>query len=371
MSQPTAPTLFAALTRRPQPDAGGKDARDAQQQAAAKAARRHLLEIVRSDWSYDPSSSASAAQSSAASRPDLDSDVIEWRPREQEDTSCSEQEGERGRSSPRAARDPYRFENPDAVAQSIIERRNRRLKRLQEEMQWNEGLKIWMARRDAWTGAKPSRAQRSTATTLEPVSTSGDVATISNEDERAETAERGSQDLTTEGRGAASQRPLENSDTQPSSVVEVPEETLIPVVQPNSLHGDNARAPITPNAYSTIYSRLILQSNAPTVPLNLKHVTRALVHGWKQNGEWPPKPTPRKEVQMARRRGVASAAVGSEATPGEIEVHAPQKHKRSGSLGETMKKVFSLRPGRRFHNRNNSRDSQGQPPPPAAAPGEV
>lgn len=348
MNQPsTSPTLFAALTRRP-----SKDAREAQQ-AAAKAARRQVLELVRNDWSYEPLSSPSELQSAAASRPDLECDVVEWRARDCE-TSGSETETAKIKPSSSSAgdkSDPYRFETPDVVAHGAIDidRVRRRRKRLQveEEMEWNEGLRLWMSRRDAWTGAKPA--------TLEPVGTSDESAATSPiDDESAEIAKTPSQDSTTQNQSVV------YPQNMPS--VEIPEETLVPVVHPNSLYGNHARSPVTPNAYSTIYSRLILQSNAPTVPLNLMHVTRALVHGWKASGEWPPKPTPRNDVPVRRRGATSTAAGRSEATRGNTEVSGSRKTGRSGSLGETMKKMFHLRPGRRFHLRTTSKDDEGPAP---------
>ena len=353
MSQATSPTLFAALTRRP-----GKESREAQQ-AAAKAARRQVLELVRNDWVYEPPSSGSATQSAVASRPDLDSDVVEWRTREQEDTSCSEGEDTKRKAGSRAKADPYRFENPDAVAQSLIERKARRRRRMQDEMQWNEGLRLWTSRRDAWTGAK---APSTPSAALEPVTTSDESAAgSSNDDESTDVAKVVSRDGTgiekVASQDSTTQRQPLGSAQKLSSHTEDPEETLIPVVQPNSLYGNHARTPVNPNAYSTIYSRLIVQSNAPTVPLNLKHVTRALVHGWKANGEWPPKPTPRNDVPV-RKRGAASAV--SLGTDGTHEANGCQRTRRSGSLSETMKKMFHLRPGRRFHLRAPSRDGEGQ-----------
>ena len=350
MSQGTSPTLFAALTRRPT-----KESREAQQ-AAAKAARRQILELVRNDWAYEPASSGSGCQSAVASRPDLDSDVVEWRAREQEDTSCSETEDTKGRSGLWAKSKPYRFENPDAVAQSIIERKARRRKRMQEEMQWNEGLRLWTSRRDAWTGARAPSMQHSTPAALETGATSDESAAgSSNDDDSTDIAKVASHDSTTQQQG------LESAQKLPSPTDDR-EETLIPVVQPNSLYGNHSRAPVNPNAYPTIYSRLIVQSNAPTVPLNLKHVTRALVHGWKANGEWPPKPTPRNDVPV-RKRGSASAA--PQGTDGTHEMSGGQRTRRSGSLSETMKKMFHLKPGRRFHLRTPSRDGEGQVAAPA------
>lgn len=35
---------------------------------------------------------------------------------------------------------------------------------------------------------------------------------------------------------------------------------------------------------------MIVQGLTPTVPINLSDVVKSLVQGWKEKGEWPPKP---------------------------------------------------------------------------------
>jgi hypothetical protein len=134
------------------------------------------------------------------------------------------------------------------------------------------------------------------------------------------------------------------------------EETLIPVMQASALYGDKIRTPIKPSSYSTIYSRLVVQANTPAVPLNLKHVVRALVFGWKQNGEWPPRPAPRIDVPVLKRRsGMIAARPEIAHTTSTTTVEPdPEERRRRGSLGGAVKKVFNL--SGRFHLRNNSRE---------------
>src|SRR5438477_12076202 len=59
---------------------------------------------------------------------------------------------------------------------------------------------------------------------------------------------------------------------------------IIPVAHP-------LRGLIHPGTYSGIYSRVTIQGTTPAVPINLADMTRVLVQGWKDNGEWPPKGT--------------------------------------------------------------------------------
>ncbi|KAI9716986.1 MAG: hypothetical protein M1828_007451 [Chrysothrix sp. TS-e1954] len=76
---------------------------------------------------------------------------------------------------------------------------------------------------------------------------------------------------------------------------------------------------ITPLLYPTIYRKLVLQQIRPSIPINLSHMTSALVQGWVEDGEWPESAAPvgilenirlrERERQRGRgRRGVVAAA---------------------------------------------------------------
>ncbi|KAI5201214.1 hypothetical protein AUEXF2481DRAFT_3884 [Aureobasidium subglaciale EXF-2481] len=139
-----------------------------------------------------------------------------------------------------------RFETPDSVGTSLEERKRRRRARRQQryeaEMAENIGLAHWSAQRNLWTGARPRTAENQTSSTA---------------------------------LGAIPDANL-----------------LIPKALP-LLPADNAvRSRITTNTYSDIYTKIILQGRTPSIPINLSDITRSLVHGWKEEGNWPPKPTP-------------------------------------------------------------------------------
>ncbi|KAF8455022.1 hypothetical protein BDZ91DRAFT_553597 [Kalaharituber pfeilii] len=135
---------------------------------------------------------------------------------------------------------PYMFQSPDSIAPSIGELRERKRKELEEEMEWNEGLKCWIARRDAWTGA--------------------------DKEERVKV-----------GRSKFADNPL--------------------------------TAVINENAYPAIYNKCVKRSVPPVVPINLRHVTNALVQGWKRDNEWPPSEGP-PEPSFARRSGPQRGSAG-------------------------------------------------------------
>ncbi len=64
---------------------------------------------------------------------------------------------------------------------------------------------------------------------------------------------------------------------------------LLPIY-PSLLPEDNIiRSSIKPAMYPAIYSKVVLQSLTPTVPVRLPDMIGALVQGWKSEGNWPPK----------------------------------------------------------------------------------
>jgi len=62
------------------------------------------------------------------------------------------------------------------------------------------------------------------------------------------------------------------------------------------------RRRISPDLYPEIYNKIILSGRTPSVPINLLVFTRALVQGWKDDGEWPPKQQP-VERSIGRKKG--------------------------------------------------------------------
>ena len=64
--------------------------------------------------------------------------------------------------------------------------------------------------------------------------------------------------------------------------------TQIPKTTPILPSTDPTRASLRPALYPSIYSKVIIQSLTPSVPINLGILVPALVDGWKRDGEWPP-----------------------------------------------------------------------------------
>ncbi|PGH05213.1 hypothetical protein GX51_03112 [Blastomyces parvus] len=445
-SQSHASSVFAAFHRKPHPDpSGGADGTAEKsletRDEAIKSAKRYLLQTIRDDWSYEYQS-ATPTPTSEPKHVDMPSQlkssiggdtsdgggqvpargVREWREREH-DSSCSESGGGVGvftgivsgqfnllSVSPKM-KDPYRFESPDAVQESVLERKRKRRKIMEEESAWNEGLRIWIERRDAWTGA---RLRKSTTGSQRNGSITG--ATGSTEasgagsctNEESEDVEMASLEPTEQG--AASSQPLSSSSSRdmqmsnarissppnsldnmgingaaspintydnvnfsPNHTLPDSEEPLIPVVEPLLPITNPVRASIKPSIYPSIYSKVVIQSLTPAIPINLSDVTKALVQGWKADGEWPPKPTVTQDVPIVKKR-----FGGNKPPPTE---DAGKSRRLSGSsVTGAVKKVLGLsgiNTGRRFHIRGGSHGGAGasagagSPTTSGVAPNEV
>lgn len=147
----------------------------------------------------------------------------------------------------------YPFESPDDVP--TPEKIRERMKReMETEMTWNDGLRLFVARRDAWTGAV------------------GDEV------------------------------PVRESRFKDVLITFPPPSLLPPSLL--VLTGPNQNlltSFITPQAYPQIYSRVVAEGVTPPVPISLPHMINALVEGWQRDDMWPPKPT-RPEPSMRKKK---------------------------------------------------------------------
>ena len=241
---------------------------------AVRAAKQHIRSKLREDWTWPPPTSSSSSYPPDALF-DCEDAIAEWRERDSDSSLAS--------TPQEHTRDPYRYDSPDSLHQPLLSRRRKRKRRLKEEMEWNDGLRIYIERRDAWAGA---RTRPRTPTPLPPPS----APVI---------------DSPFQSPYLQSRPPPTNNGT-PSTVAPPPASprTLVPVAPPILPPDHPIRATVQPATYPQIYSKIIIQGLAPTVPINLKDVVSSLVVGWKKDGEWPPK-------SEAEKAGLAHhAAVG-------------------------------------------------------------
>ncbi|KAF4944850.1 hypothetical protein F66182_18639, partial [Fusarium sp. NRRL 66182] len=158
---------------------------------AVREAKQYVQDVVRTDWSFEPPSNlwtvssyadlpmpavaaaaaSVVAQTSTEAQPGLESrqpNIAQGRIRE---PASSESDSDLDPALRRAIEshksrkgDPYRFESPDAIKTSVLERGRRRRADLEQEMMWNPGLRFYVERRDAWTGARKRRDVEQRAT---------------------------------------------------------------------------------------------------------------------------------------------------------------------------------------------------------------
>ena len=303
------------------------DARD----AAIREAKRYIRDIVRNDWCFEPSiTSATGRPRFETSWPVDEQEVAEWRLRDYDD-SCSELE-------PQADEGEDEDEDEDEDEQAVFgsggesEGRRKRRQQMEEEMGWNEGLRTWMERRDAWSGARTRREIRARQDARSPGAPDGaaEVApagsgagtgaeaeavmkeatqapiTDSSKVEPSDLAAKTESFLSISGKdgktdqGAQTDQEDDEELPAPGERVhhhepeeispEVPDEPYIPVVPSIISNTNPIRASITSSMYPSIYSKVIVQSLTPTVPINLADVTKSMVQGWKADGQWPAPP---------------------------------------------------------------------------------
>ncbi|KAB8303160.1 hypothetical protein EYC80_004608 [Monilinia laxa] len=262
-----------------------------------EAVRQYLEKRVKQDWNWVWPSKETAPidimealvkDPSVDSHPNTSTDSPrykeEWRERDvwESDPSESESEIPTSPKGPININSPdkessFRFENPDGVGEVVKQRRaarrRRHKKKLAAEMEWNTGVQCYTERRDAWTCARhvPPPTGR------EP---------------------RGIENMKSQANGILHKTVDDFSDSEGW-------DTEVPIAK-SLLPPDNAmRASITPQAYSTIYDKVILQSLKPSCPINLSDVIQSCVQGWKRDGEWPPTssvPEPSLVAKKKQRR---------------------------------------------------------------------
>ena len=315
------------------------------------------------------------------------------------------------------------------------DRRRKRRKQMEEEMSWNEGLKTWMDRRDAWCGARSRKCVRgkpgeksakgkavadassgaaaAAGTGPVPVTPVGDevddngkrpvgavsTSAVSDSSSRGIEGRKGDEDeaiasrteaLTLadkdgsqqpqstpqdkegdhstadpeEKRKESTETPITEPDHHPASspseeaVVDdeesedEPEDPLIPVV-PSIISTTNPiRASINQAMFPSIYSKVVVQGLTPTVPINLADVTKAMVQGWKSDGQWPSRPATTNIVLQDD----ATVKKPTESKDGPTAGgSAETKRRRSSGVANAVRKVLHFS-GHPFHRRGSSHD---------------
>ncbi|KAH7366801.1 hypothetical protein B0T11DRAFT_47419 [Plectosphaerella cucumerina] len=231
---------------------------------------------------------------------------------------------------------PFRFDSPEsvgaAVRQSAAEKQARRRRAVREEIQWNEGLACFEARRNAWTSAKTMRVRpkpsspslslsslsprRLFSRNSPPVGTSPLQQRQSHDAAAAAAVASDGSENPKDGHAELSaQRSKESTHSAASGASARPHriQTVLPVPPPLLPPNNPMRASITPSVYISLYEKVILHNLTPSCPVNLSDMMRACVTGWKRDGEWPPRPSAPEPTLVAIRKK-KRASVGGEGT---------------------------------------------------------
>ena len=296
--------------------------RSTEQQAEIREARRMLQGRVRTDWNYP---SLPQYQENKPRRQDEESKVagfkfhtpradehfepLEWRERDYASSDADSEEDDNEIAAVRAGSEKSMFSGTQKakdIASTAEDISNRRLARkrkrkelLEEEMQWNDGLSHWTMQRDAWCVAKTAEQVREFESRQDE-----EVKT----DSASTSASVGSTPRTSTSSASAQAASTSTSATSPDANTSVagmsaapPSHMLVPVMSKILPHHP-IRKKISPAMYPEIYNKIIVQARTPSVPINLSVMIWALVQGWIDDGEWPPKPGP-VEKSLAKKKG--------------------------------------------------------------------
>lgn len=330
-------------------------------QAAVREINRRLQQQVRNDWTFpdpqalpdgvpalttaDPpitSSRPSSAQTPSPTSPTFTaSRQARMRERYYGTTDDSSDE------EAHMVEDMYAFDSPDTVGDELekkgAERKKRKRKDLEDELAENSGLCFFLRRRNAWTGAVPrERAERKLATSSDSSPARTPTSGISAGAERME--------------GVTSSAVVEMSPWIPPSHAsafappprpEVLTDVMLPLAPPLIPPSNPVRISLSSRSQSDLYSKIVRDSRTPAIPVNLADMTRIIVQGWKDEGNWPPR-SAAPELGLGigtRAHGVlgvqrVSKAIGVRGEEGYLAHHP---HLQRGVEG--VKRVFRLSTG--------------------------
>lgn len=233
----------------------------------------------------------------------MSEDAVHYRPRTEWTSDLSDDDELPPKSS------PFRFDNPDSIQSTVQEiiqaKKARRRRALREEIDWNDGLACFEARRNAWTSAKTVRV-RSKPVTTPPASPrsprrfffrrsmSGSppnpaVAVISQPGDSCGAVSDSSFVSKDVEKDLKMHRSTDSSASDSTRSQLYPVETLLPIGQPLLPPTNPLRASISPTVYLSLYDKVILHNLQPACPINLSDMLRSCVAGWKRDGEWPPR----------------------------------------------------------------------------------
>ncbi|KAM5348566.1 hypothetical protein ACJ41O_008390 [Fusarium nematophilum] len=238
-------------------------------------------------------------------------DPIHYRPRMEWTSDLSDDE------EPVPSRSPFRFDNPNSVGSTvqaaILAKRAKRRRAVRKEMEWNEGLACFEARRNAWTGARTVRIRQKPASppAVSPRSPrrfffrrsmSGSPPGSNASPIPPQTSDGSDGSSFARSDELRKQQSNNTTPSTPPSNRSYPVEVLLPLAQPLLPPNNALRASITPSVYLSLYDKVIIHSLQPSCPINLSDMLRACVSGWRRDGEWPPRPSMAPPAPVAKKK---------------------------------------------------------------------
>ena len=308
--------------------------RSAEQQAEIREARRMLQGRVRTDWYYPALPAHQEAQSGIrpqqqeqledeeskvagfkfhVPRADEHFEPLEWRERDYASSDEDSEEDQNEIAAVRASNEKKgKGEESESAAQDISNRRTTRKRKrkelLEEEMTWNDGLSHWTLQRDAWSVAKTAEQLRSFEQGREENIKAEAASASASAGSTPRTSTSSASARATSTSTSATSPDMNNNINIAGMSVTPPSHMLVPVMAKILPHHP-IRRKMSPSMYPEIYNKIIVQSRTPSVPINLGVMIHALVKGWIDDGEWPPRPGP-VEKSLTKRKGHGSVKDG-------------------------------------------------------------
>jgi hypothetical protein len=288
---------------------------------AARAARSFLEDHLRDDWEYPDVPGVFSASDEEVR------DATDFRERYYGESDSGDSDDED------AGPGPYKFDSPDSIGDTVAHtreaRKTRRKERLEREMKENEGLRIWVERRNVWTGA--ASVKKYGMNRQRQAYRSSSAAGYSSEEHA----------VTPTGTGSEAHS---ISSTNPEAF------DLVPVA-PRLLATNPIRASISPKAYPDIFQKIVVSARTPSVPINLADMTKALVQGWKDSDEWPPK-MGAADPLAGKKRGITGAAHN-----GHHEGFI-RRHPHLEKSVDSMKRILHLNGGHHEHGHEHEHNQE-------------
>jgi hypothetical protein len=302
---------------------------------AAREVNRTLQEKVRADWEYPLLAPPSGT---AVSTPDIATAGTAFRERfyGTSDDSLSEDGGDSPTFREHTIEDMYAFDSPDSVGleldRKLQERKRKKRILMEEEMATNGGLRTFLDRRNAWTGAvRQVTVNDNSDDTNSPLPAPPKITTSSGSSP-ADTPTSSSSKISSGVQTAAAP----STDPAMPSV-----DVLVPVAEPLLPPSNPVRKTLSSRSQSELYEKVVRDSRTPAIPINLAEMMQIIVQGWKDEGNFPPRGA-LPEPSIGSRRQRVAKKVGMRDDAGGTSGGLLANHKHLRQSVEGVKRIFRL-----------------------------